>query len=89
MQVEIMDLFAKSLDHTPWYQFPFLEYLSMYFWILFKECKIVLTEHSLLEAYASMAFATDFIPGIVMMFYFCSVAAFGLPIETIASNVQP
>jgi len=81
MQVEILDVFAKSLDHTPWYHFPFLEYLSIYFRVLFQECSVVAREHGLVEAYGSMAFATDIVPGIVMSFLLSQLQMLALPLK--------
>jgi len=89
MQVEMMEVFAKSLDHTPWYQFPFFEFLSTYFFTLFKECEIVQSEHGLLEAYGSIAFATDFVPGLVMSFLFAQMKLLSVPLKLSLPSYDP
>jgi SAM-dependent methyltransferase len=80
MQVDIMDLMVKSLDHTPWYRFPFMKIMKIYFKVLLAECSFVSKKHGFATAYASMAFVTDLIPGIVMSFIFSQLQALALPL---------
>jgi SAM-dependent methyltransferase len=80
MQVEIMDLQVRSLDHTPWYRFPYLEILSVYFATLKDECAFVARKHGLRAAYGSMAFLTDVIPGIVMAFMYGQLKLLATPL---------
>ena len=89
MQVEMMELFTKSLDRTPWYHFPFFEFLSTYFSTLFRECEIVRSEHGILEAYGSMAFATDFVPGVVMSFLFAQMQLLSIPLKLSLPTYDP
>lgn len=56
-----------------------VEFLSIYFQVLFQECKIVPNEHGLAEAYGSMAYATDFIPGVVMSSIFSQLQLLASP----------
>eukprot|EP00566_Odontella_aurita_P001921 CAMPEP_0113531096 /NCGR_PEP_ID=MMETSP0015_2-20120614/3308_1 /TAXON_ID=2838 /ORGANISM="Odontella" /LENGTH=1747 /DNA_ID=CAMNT_0000429897 /DNA_START=442 /DNA_END=5685 /DNA_ORIENTATION=- /assembly_acc=CAM_ASM_000160 len=89
MQVEILDLLTKSLAHTPWYHFPFMEFISLYFRVLFQETKIVAKEHGLVEAYSSMAFLTNFVPGVVMSFIFLQLQLLGYPLKLSLPTYQP
>eukprot|EP01118_Nematostelium_gracile_P001888 TRINITY_DN11954_c0_g1_i1.p1 TRINITY_DN11954_c0_g1~~TRINITY_DN11954_c0_g1_i1.p1 ORF type:complete len:322 (-),score=77.33 TRINITY_DN11954_c0_g1_i1:31-957(-) len=83
MQVEITQIFGESLDHTPWYRFPFMKFISLYFQILVKEINIVRSEHGIWKALFSNAFLTDIIPGIVMFILFGQMQLLALPIKSI------
>lgn len=73
MQVEIMDLMVKSLDHAAWFRFPFMEILQLYFKVLYRESRVVREFATFSDTYLSVAFATDVVPGIVMMFIFAQL----------------
>ncbi len=68
MQVEIIELMGSCLDHTPWFRFPFIEIMKTYFRTLAKESSIVLNKYGFARAFASTAFVTDIVPGVVMSF---------------------
>lgn len=89
MLVEIMDIFTKSLENKPFYQFPFIDFLSTYFQILFQECEIVRSEHGLIQAYGSMAFATDLVPGLVMSFIFGQMKLLCAPLKLSLPSYDP
>jgi FAD/FMN-containing dehydrogenase/SAM-dependent methyltransferase len=81
MQVEIMEVMAQSLNHTPWYRFPFFEALRTYFDVLRTECDVVARKHGSVKAYASMAFVTDLVPGVVMTAIFAQMHLLAAPLR--------
>jgi len=80
MLVDIIEKIGQSLDHTPWYFFPFMECVQLFFSVLFKECKVVDGEFGYSKAYASEAFLTDLIPGAVMAVIFAQLSAMQAPL---------
>jgi len=81
MQVEILTELSKSLDHTPWFRFPFSEFLKTYFTVFKDQCNIVKEKYGFMTAYASGAFFTDLIPGIVMTFLFGQLQLLAAPLK--------
>jgi hypothetical protein len=81
MQVEILALFADSLNHTPWFRFPFYEVGMEYINMLKVECGVVEREFGSQRAFASMAFLTDAIPGVVMAFLFAQLSLLAVPLK--------
>jgi hypothetical protein len=77
--VEIIQIFGASMEHTPWYRFPFMDFLQLYFQVLSKEASIVLDKHGPGKAFG-MAFATDMIPGVVMALLFAQLKLLALPL---------
>lgn len=73
MQVEIIEKLADSLNHTPWYFFPFKDTMATYFKVLFQVCNIVYQEYDLKTAYASVPFLYDLVPGAVMALVFAQL----------------
>jgi hypothetical protein len=80
MLVDIIEKIGSSLDHTPWYFFPFSECVQLYFAVLFKECNIVASEYGYMKAYASPAFLTDLVPGAVMALIFGQLKLMSIPL---------
>ncbi|CAB9497907.1 Uncharacterized FAD-linked oxidoreductase YitY [Seminavis robusta] len=80
MQVEVISKLATSLDHTPWYYFPFSEFMANYFRVLLQVCLIVSKEYGLVTAYASVPFFYDLVPGIIMSALFAQLQALAVPI---------
>jgi len=81
MQVEILEELVDSLSHTPWYQFPFMSFLSTYFDVFRQQCQIVQRKYGILTAYSSEAFFVDFIPGLVMSFLFGQLQLLAVPLK--------
>ena len=81
LQVEIVEVMASSLNHTPWFRFPFMEFMGMYFEVLNKESAIVEKDYGFWKAYGSMAYVTDVIPGIVMTALFAQLSLLAKPIK--------
>jgi len=83
MQVEILQILAQSLEHTPWYRFDFMQFLRVYFDTLVKSSGIVREKYGMQKAYMSMAFATDIIPGMVMAGLFAQLQLLAMPLLSI------
>ena len=81
MQVEILTLFADSLNHTPWFRFPFKDVFKEYFKMLKIESSIVEKMFGAQTAFASMAFLTDVIPGVVMGGVFAQLSLLAFPLR--------
>lgn len=63
MQVEILQIFGQSLETEPWYRFPYIQFMKVYFDVLFQESNIVQEKLGLKKAFGSMAFVTSLVPG--------------------------
>jgi SAM-dependent methyltransferase len=81
MQVEMLAIFAGSLDTVPWYRFPYVSTLKTYFEVLIEEARIVYEKLGPQKAFASMAFITDLVPGIIMCLGFGQLALLGAPLR--------
>merc|ERR1712071_601344 len=81
MQVEIIDELVKSLEHTPWYRFPFMEFMKTYFEVFQRQCKIVQEKYGIIQAYGSMPFLVDLVPGIVMTILFGQLKLLAIPLQ--------
>jgi len=81
MQVEILDELVKSLEHSPWYRFPFTSFLRTYFNVFQQQCKIVQRKYGPLAAYGSEAFFVDLIPGVVMSALFSQLQLLAIPLK--------
>ena len=86
MQVEILDELAKSLEHTPWYRFPFMEFMKTYFDVFQRECRIVQDKYGMIQAYGSIPFLIDLVPGIVMTILFGQLKLFAIPCQMAFPN---
>jgi len=83
MQVEMLQILGKSLEHTPWYRFEFMQFLRIYFETLVKSSGVVKEKYGTKKAYMSSAFATDLIPGIVMTALFAQLQLLAMPLLSI------
>lgn len=83
MQVEVIQILGESLEHTPWYRFPFIEFVRDYFKILGKNIGAVSDRHGLKAALTSSGLVTDLVPGIFMAFFFGQMALLALPLRMV------
>lgn len=86
MQVEILDELVKSLDHTPWYRFPFTEFMTTYFTVFQQQCNIIQEKYGFIAAYGSFPFLTDLVPGIIMTILFGQLRLLAIPLELAFPN---
>ena len=86
LQVEITQLFANSMEHTPWYRFPFFKVLFTYFNVFKEEFKIVSSKYGISNALFNSAFITDFVPFLVMGFLFIQMNSLALPLLKMAGD---
>lgn len=81
MQVEFVQRFADFMHHTPWFRFPFLPLLRVYFEVLASEFSAVRQRHGLGKALFSEAFLTDAVPGAAMAVLFAQMQLISLPLR--------
>jgi len=81
MQVEIMEIFAAYMHHEPWFRFPFMDMLAMYWRVLFRSSSIVQDKFGFKTAFFSMAFMTDLIPGVFMAIFFAQLQLLAMPLK--------
>ncbi|GAM26439.1 hypothetical protein SAMD00019534_096140 [Acytostelium subglobosum LB1] len=81
MQVEMVQVFGNFMEHTPWYRFPFISMLKVYFDVLFKEFGLVSQEHGVMAALSDQGFLIDLVPGIVMSVILGQMALLALPLR--------
>jgi hypothetical protein len=86
MQVEILDELVKSLDHTPWYRFPFMEFIATYFTVFQKQCNIIQEKYGFVAAYGSFPFLVDLVPGIIMAILFGQLRLLAIPLNIAFPN---
>jgi hypothetical protein len=82
LQVELVQLFGASMEHTPWFRFPFFAVLRGYAGVLAQETRVVAARMGgLANAVATNGFVTDAIPGVVMLLLFAQLAALAYPLR--------
>ncbi|KAL6051450.1 Accessory Sec system protein Asp3 [Balamuthia mandrillaris] len=81
MQVEMVQLFGSTMEHTPWYRFPFLRFLQLYFSVLWKEVGIVANKFGWRTAVLNQAFAVDVVPAIAMSIIFAKLQLLAWPLK--------
>lgn len=82
MQVEIVQMFGDSMNHTPWYRFPFVEVFKIYFQVLFKSVGVVAEKKGYMGALSEKGFLIDMVPGVVMGFLFSQMQLLALPLKS-------
>ena len=86
MQVEILQIFGQSLEKEPWYRFPYVEFMKVYFDVLFQESSIVQQKLGMKKAFGSMAFVTSLVPGVIMAVFFAQLKLLATPLLSIPSS---
>ncbi|CAE8659898.1 unnamed protein product [Polarella glacialis] len=86
MQVEMCQIYGRSLEHTPWYRFPYTQFLKVYFDCLFQEAGIVSKLHGQKKAFLSMGFFTSLVPGLVMASLFGQLQLLATPFLMLGSE---
>jgi hypothetical protein len=86
MQVEIMQIFGQNMEHTPWYRFPYTQFLKIYFDTLVNEAGIVNKRFGPKKAFGTMGFVTSLVPGVIMALFFGQIQALALPLLSMPEN---
>ena len=86
MQVEILQIFGQSLESEPWYRFPYVQFMKVYFDVLFQESSIVQRKLGLQKAFGSMAFVTSLVPGLIMTFFFAQMKLLATPLLSMPTS---
>jgi len=82
MQVEIVEMFGASMNHTPWYRFPFTDVFKIYFQVLFKIVGVVAEKKGYFGALSEKGFLIDAVPGVVMALLMSQMQLLALPIKS-------
>jgi FAD/FMN-containing dehydrogenase/SAM-dependent methyltransferase len=89
LQVEVMQHFADSMTHTPWFRFPFLATLRVYFAVLAQEVAAVGARNGWAAALASEGFVTNLIPGVAMSAVFAQLMLLAWPLRLALGDENP
>jgi hypothetical protein len=81
-----MQYFGNSLDHTPWYRFPFAEVGSLYASVLWKAASVAAERHGWSRAIMNQGFVTDAIPGVVMGLLGLQLMALAKPLKMVTGE---
>jgi len=81
MTAECIQMFGNSLDHTPFYRFPFMEYCATYRSVLLKETRLVASLQGWFPTLLSDMFLTDLFGGVVLHLGFAALNLVSLPIK--------
>ncbi|CUE70093.1 FAD-linked oxidase, putative, partial [Bodo saltans] len=81
MQVEMAQHFSNSMEHTPWYRYPFTEVMGAYLRVLGNECRAVQKRHGFVSAYLSMPFVSSAVPAAVMGLLFGQMQLLAAPVK--------
>eukprot|EP00164_Ancoracysta_twista_P002113 GFYU01002789.1.p1 GENE.GFYU01002789.1~~GFYU01002789.1.p1 ORF type:complete len:1110 (-),score=314.84 GFYU01002789.1:142-3471(-) len=83
LQVEIMQIFGRSMETQPWYRFPFIDFIKLYCSVLKNEVKVVKEQFDWKTAMMSHAFISDAVPAVVMGALFAQLKALAFPLQKI------
>lgn len=87
MEVEMVQKLSNALEHTPWYRFPFVELIQIYFGTLMKEFQVVAEKQGWQEViFGNLAFISNVIPGLVMAMLFGEMFALAQPLLKILGD---
>lgn len=89
MQAETIQMFGNSMNHTPFYRFPFMQYFKTYVDVLSKETKLVAHMQGWFKTLLSDAFITDFVGAVIMYFGFGALNLVSIPIQMVTGQSYP
>lgn len=81
LQVEAVQLFAQSMEHTPWFRYPFGQVARVYAGVLGQAVSQAVAEGGLGAALTSEGFVTDVVPALVMGVIGAQLAALAAPLR--------
>eukprot|EP00756_Hemistasia_phaeocysticola_P008399 Hpha_TRINITY_DN14610_c2_g13::TRINITY_DN14610_c2_g13_i1::g.48367::m.48367 len=79
-QVEMLQAFGDSMEHTPWYRFPFLRFLRVYMEVLGQEV-LVVSKRLGPSKLLSKSFVTSAVPAVVMTLLFGQMSMLAAPLK--------
>jgi hypothetical protein len=82
----LRQVFGASMEHTPWYRFPFMRFVRMYMQVLYREVGVVVKRYGVGRALFSNAFVVDAIPGVVMALLMGQLQLLALPLRAIGGE---
>ena len=78
--VHVLASLSRSLNHTPWFRYPFLSSLAMYFGVLAAELNYVRRRYGLSYAVFSYGFTMSCVTATFLTFVFLQLAVLALPL---------
>ena len=85
MLVNVMQEFGSYLNHTPWYKFPYLEYIGLYWKMVFVELLnaiLACNDHILVVIFSS-GFFMNILIGLVLVILFIQLYVLSIPLRLI------
>lgn len=91
MLAELVSLMGQTMDHTPFYRFPFMAALRVYLKVLIQETRLVAerTGAGYLKTILSDAFITDFVGAVITSLGFGALNAVSIPIKMVTGESYP
>jgi len=89
MQAEMVLLLGNSLDHTPFYRFPFMGTLKTFFEVFMGETLFVAEEKGMFSTLISQAWITDFVGSVITSLLFGILQTVSLPIKSTLGETYP
>ena len=80
LQVELVQLFGRTMEHTPWYRFDFMGVVGEYWRVLASTVLAVRARHGGRAALFSSGFATNAVPAVVMSVLLAQLKLLALPL---------
>lgn len=76
--VTVAQEFGSSLDHTPWYRFPYLQFVALYWRVFDRELRVVAAADGLAAAVINSGAFMDFVIGVVLTLLFLQLKLLAL-----------
>jgi SAM-dependent methyltransferase len=79
--VRVAEDYSAYLNHTPWYRFPYISYIWLFWKLFFLELHTVASKHGLREALTNYGFMMNVVIGPVLTTLFLQLMVLALPIR--------
>lgn len=79
--VELVELFGESLHETPWFRFPFMAVLALFWRLVAVETREVVRGYGLGAALGSDGLLMDVVIGLILTFMFLQMQLMALPLR--------
>ena len=89
MQAEMVQFFGNSMDHTPFYRFPFMESVETFITVLAAETRICAARDGWFRTLLSDAWTTDFVGAIIFSLGFGALSMAAAPIKMALGESYP
>ena len=86
---ELVVLFGASMDHTPFYRFPFMPALEVFIRVLAEETRLCAAKFGWAKTLLSDAFVTDLVGAVIIMLGFGALNLAAKPILLVTGTEYP